>query len=394
MSYLDKKTVRDIAVKGKKAIVRVDFNVPIKDGVIGDDTRIQAALPTINYLLGEGAAVILMTHLGRPKGEKNLAFTLAPVAERLATLLQGAVQFASDCIGPEVQQKAAALQAGEVLLLENLRFYKEEEKNDPAFAKELASLADIYVNDAFGTAHRAHASTAGIAAYLPAVGGFLIEKEIRSLGRAIENPAQPYVAIIGGAKVSDKILVIENLLTKVDQLLIGGGMANTFLAAQGYNMQGSLVEKERLEWAEAFMKTEAAQKMLLPVDMVAAAAFAADAEHKVVDVDQMPAGWMALDVGPKTSALFEAAVKQAATIVWNGPLGVFEMDAFAKGTLSMAEAVADSTAFSVIGGGDSVAAVHKAGVADRVSHISTGGGASLEFLEGKILPGIDALNDK
>ena len=393
MSYLEKKTIRDVAVAGKKVLVRVDFNVPIKDGVINDATRIESALPTIQYLLDQGAAVILMSHLGRPKGERNLAFTLAPVAERLSALLGRPVTFAPDCIGGEAQALAKALQPGQVMLLENLRFYKEEEKNDPAFAKELASMADLYVNDAFGTAHRAHASTVGVTAYLPAVGGFLIEKEIKSLGRAIENPARPYVAIIGGAKISDKILVIENLLKKVDKLLIGGGMANTFLAAKGYDLQASLVEADKVEWAAEFLHTEAAKKIVLPVDVVAAAAFAPDAEHVTVDADSVPAGWQALDVGPKTRAMFAAAVKDAATIVWNGPLGVFEMNAFAQGTMEMAQAVADSPAFSIIGGGDSVSAVHKAGLAEQVSHISTGGGASLEFLEGKILPGVDALND-
>lgn len=394
MSYLDKKSIRDIDFTGKKAIVRVDFNVPMKDGKITDDTRIRAALPTIHYLLEQHAAVILMSHLGRPKGEPKAEFSLKPVADRLDILLNQSVFFAPDCVGAEVEKMALELRPGQVLLLENLRFHAEEEKNAQDFAAALAGLADVYVNDAFGTAHRAHASTAGIAAYLPAVAGFLIEKEIKSLGRAVENPAHPYTAIIGGAKVSDKILVIENLLQKVDRLLIGGGMANTFLAAQGKDMQASLVEKDRLAWAQELLHSPAADKLMLPVDVIAAEVFDADAAHQACGVDEIPAGWMALDIGPQTRQRFADAVSDAETIVWNGPLGVFEMDAFAAGTLEMAHAVAASNAFSVVGGGDSVSAVHKAGVAEQISHISTGGGASLEFLEGKILPGIAALNDR
>ena len=394
MSYFDKKTICDIDVKGKKVIVRVDFNVPIQDGAISDDTRMVAALPTIKYLLEHGAAVILMSHLGRPKGQRKPELSLEPVAQHLSELLDMEIAFSEDCVGAAAKAAADQLQPGQVLILENLRFYAEEEANDAEFAKELASLADIYVNDAFGTAHRAHASTAGITAYLPAVGGFLIEKEIKGLGAAINDPKRPLVAIIGGAKVSDKIPVIENLLEKVDKLVICGGMANTFLAAQGCDMQNSLLEPERIKWAAELLQTEAAKKILLPLDVVAAEKFAADAAHQVVDVDKMPAGWMTMDAGPKSRALFISALQDAATVVWNGPLGVFEMPEFARGTMEMAQAVAASDAFTIIGGGDSVSAVKQAGVADKVSHISTGGGASLEFLEGKILPGIDALNDK
>ena len=395
MSYLEKKNITDVDVAGKKVLVRVDFNVPLKEGVITDDTRIRAVLPTIEYLLEHNAAVILMSHLGRPKGQRKPELTLAPVAEKTAELLSKPVAFVSDCCGEEARNAAASLQSGQVLLLENLRFHPEEEKNDPEFAKKLAALADIYVNDAFGAAHRAHASTAGVAEYLPAVGGLLIDKEIKALGAAISSPRRPYVAIIGGAKVSDKILVIENLIESVDKLLIGGGMANTFLAATGCNMQQSLVEKERLGWARDFLLTSAArEKLLLPVDQIAAKEFAPDAKYKVCSIDAIPPGWQALDIGPKTRSIFRKAIKDAGTIVWNGPLGVFEMDAFAEGTMSMAKAIAESGAFTIIGGGDSVAAVHKAGVADKISHISTGGGASLEFLQGKILPGVNALADK
>ena len=395
MSYLEKQSITDIDVSGKKVLVRVDFNVPIKDGVIKDDTRIAAAVPTINYLLQHGAGVILMSHLGRPKGQVKPELTLAPVAARLSEILDMPVEFSQDCIGSEAENAAASLDCGKVLLLENLRFHPEEEKNDPEFARALASLADIYVNDAFGAAHRSHASTEGVARYIPAVGGLLISKEIKALGMAISEPVRPYIAIIGGAKISDKILVIENLIKKVDKLLIGGGMANTFLAASGYNMQKSLVEEERLSWARELLATEEAKnKLLLPVDLVVADRFAPDAEHKVCTPDYIPEGWMSLDIGPKTAELFAEAVKNAGTIVWNGPLGVFEMDVFANGTMAMAGALADSAAFTIIGGGDSIAAVHKAGVADKIDHISTGGGASLEFLQGKILPGIAALADK
>ena len=395
MTYLDKKNVADVDVSGKKVLVRVDFNVPMKDGVIKDDTRIRAALPTINYLLEHNAAVILMSHLGRPKGQVKQELSLAPVARRLADIMGKEIAFAADCVGEPARTSAADLKCGNILLLENLRFHPEEEKNVPEFGQELASIADIYVNDAFGAAHRGHASTEGVTHFLPAVGGFLIDKEIKALGVAISEPKRPYVAIIGGAKISDKILVIENLIKRVDKLLIGGGMANTFLAAAGYDMQKSLVEGERLDWAKDFLATDAAkEKLLLPVDLTAAAAFEADAEYKICGLNDIPEGWMSLDVGPRTMEIFTEAVKDAGTIVWNGPLGVFEMDAFAKGTVEMAEALADSDAFTIIGGGDSVSAAHKAGVADKISHISTGGGASLEFLQGKILPGVNALADK
>lgn len=395
MDYANKKTVEDIDVCGKRVIIRVDFNVPIKDGVIGDDSRIRAALPTINFLLEQGASVLLMSHLGRPKGMRNLDFTLRPVADRLGQLLGRPVFFAPACVGKETEDAARELRPGQVMLLENLRFYPEEEQNDPQFAAALAHLADIYVDDAFGTAHRSHASTVGITAYLPSVAGLLIQREVHDLWHAVAHPEHPFVAIIGGAKVSDKIQVIENLLKKVDKLLIGGGMANTFLAAAGYHMQASMVETERLDWAREFLQTAIAkEKLVLPVDMVAAATFSADAEHRALGVDAIPAGWMALDIGPQTLLLYRKLICGAKTIVWSGPLGVFEMDAYAAGTLGMAHAVADSGAFSVIGGGDSVSAVQKAGVTDKISHISTGGSATLKFLEGNSLPGIDALNDK
>ena len=319
MSYLDKKSVTDIDVKGKRVIVRVDFNVPLQEGKISDDTRVRAALPTIKYLLEQGAAVILMSHLGRPKGQRKPEFSLEPVALHLAELLDMEIAFCEDCVGEAARESAAQLQPGQVLMLENLRFYAEEEKNDPEFARQLAQLADIYVNDAFGAAHRAHASTAGVAAYLPAVAGFLIRQEIMALGAAVNNPKRPYIAIIGGAKVSDKILVIENLLKLVDRLLIGGGMANTFLAAKGCNMQASLVEGDKVDWAAQLLAADKEGKLLLPVDVVAAAKFAADAEHKVVAVDAIPEGWMALDAGPATSAAFKQALQGAATVVWTGP---------------------------------------------------------------------------
>ncbi|MDO4581838.1 MAG: phosphoglycerate kinase [Bacillota bacterium] len=395
MGYLEKRSIRDIDARGKRVIVRVDFNVPVKDGKVKDTARITAALPTIRFLLEQGAAVILMSHLGRPDGKPDLKYTLRPVAEKLAELIGQPVAFAADCVGAAAEQAAAALHDGELLLLENLRFHAEEEANDPAFARQLAALADIYVNDAFGTAHRAHASTEGIGHIVPAVAGFLIEKEIRSLGMALADPDSPFVAIIGGAKVSDKILVIENLLKKVDKLLLGGGMANTFLAAQGHDMQASLVEEPKLEWAREFLATDIAkQKLLLPADVVAASAFAADADYATCNVDNIPAGWQALDIGPKSLKLFATEITAARTILWNGPVGVFEMEPFAIGTTSIARKVAESAAFSIIGGGDSVAAVHKAGVEDLIDHISTGGGASLNFLEGKTLPGIAVLADK
>ncbi len=396
MDY-NKKNVEDIDVAGKKVIVRCDFNVPQDEtGRITDDKRIVAALPTIKYLLEHQAAVILCSHLGRPKGEFKMKYSLAPVAERLSELLGQEVKLAKDVIGPDAKEKAAALQPGQAMLLENVRFHKEEEKNDPAFAKELASMADIYVNDAFGTAHRAHASTAGIADYLPAVCGYLINKEISIMGKALADPARPFVSILGGAKVSDKIGVIENLIDKCDTIIIGGGMAYTFCKAQGGKIGTSLCEEDKLELALGLIKKaeEKGVKLLLPVDTVCADHFAADATPVVYAAGQLPDDMMGLDIGPKTVELFSDAVKDAGTVVWNGPMGVFEFDAFAIGTKAIAKAIAASNAVSIIGGGDSAAAVEKLGFADKMTHISTGGGASLEFLEGKTLPGIACLNDK
>ncbi|MFZ6020855.1 MAG: phosphoglycerate kinase [Chloroflexota bacterium] len=389
----NKKTVRDIDVKGKKVFVRVDFNVPVKDGVVGDDTRIRAALPTIQYLLDQGAAVILASHLGRPKGGPDPKYSLKPVADYLANLLGKPVVFAEDCIGPVAEAAAAALKPGEVLVLENTRFHPEEEKNDEGMSKALAKLADIYVNDAFGTAHRAHASTAGIAAYLPAVAGFLLEKEIKYLGQAIDDPKRPFVAILGGAKISDKIGVIKNLLKKADTILIGGGMANTFFKAQGYPMADSLVEEEALETARQLL-AEGKDKIRLPVDVVIADKFDAEAQSRVMPVGAVPDGWRILDIGPETVDSYSKVINGAGTIVWNGPMGVFEFPRFAEGTYGIAKAVASSGAISVIGGGESVAAINQSGLADKITHISTGGGASLEMLEGLELPGVAALADK
>lgn len=394
---MNKKTIRDIEAAGKKVFIRVDYNVPMdKSGQITDDTRIRATLPTLNFLLEQGAALILASHLGRPKGAPEAQYSLAPVAKKLAELLGKEVLFAGDCVGTEAEMAAGALKPGQILLLENLRFHKEEEKNDPAFARQLASLAQVAVNDAFGVSHRAHASVEGITKYLPAVAGFLMEKEIAFLGQAVANPGRPFAAIIGGAKVSDKIAVIENLLTKVDTLIIGGGMANTFIAAQGFAVGKSLVEPDKYELANTLI-ADAKQRgvnLLLPVDLVIADKFAPDAESKIVNYDAIEDGWMALDIGPKSAELFAGALAKAKTIVWNGPMGVFEMELFAKGTEAVAHAVADANATSIVGGGDSVAAIEKTGLADQITHISTGGGASLEFLEGKILPGIAALQDK
>jgi len=391
---MNKKTIRDISWAGKRALVRCDFNVPLDENRnITDDRRIRAALPTIKYLLEHGAAVILCSHLGRPKGKVVEELRLDPVAARLEELLGVPVKKLDDCIGPEVEKAVKEMRPGDVILLENLRFHPEERKNDPEFAKKLASLADVYVNDAFGTAHRAHASTAGVAAYLPAVAGFLLEKEIAFLGGELENPKRPFVAILGGAKISDKIGVIENLLSKADTLLIGGGMANTFLKAKGYEMGDSLVEESSLSLAEGLMK-KAGDKLVLPVDVVVADAFSAEANKKVVPADGVEPGWRVLDIGPKTVELFASKIKGAGTVVWNGPMGVFELDPFAEGTFAIARVLAESGATTIIGGGDSAAAVEKAGLADKMTHISTGGGASLEFLEGKELPGIAALNDK
>ena len=389
----NKKTIRDIDVKGKKVLVRVDFNVPLKDGVVGDDTRIRAALPTIQYLLEHGAAVILCSHLGRPKGGPDPKFSLKPVAEYLGKLMGKPVAFAEDCVGPVAEAAAAALKPGQVLVLENTRFYPGEEKNDLELAQKMAKLADVYVNDAFGTAHRAHSSTEGVARYLPAVAGFLMEKEIKYLGAAIEDPKRPFVAILGGAKISDKIGVIKNLLAKADVILIGGGMANTFLAAKGWAMADSLVEADAVATAAELLAL-GGDKLHLPVDLVIANAFDAAAEKKVIPTGPVPEGWRVLDIGPKTVAQFGKVLEGAGTVVWNGPMGVFEFPAFAEGTYGVAKAVAASGAISVIGGGESVAAIQQSGLAEKITHISTGGGASLEMLEGLVLPGLAALQDK
>ena len=432
MNYLNKKTVEDIDVSGKRVLVRCDFNVPMKDGVIADTKRIVGALPTVKYLAEHGAKVIVCSQMGRPhnifndvvkldKKEKKkidampaeeqaaatekaleaakgdvTKFSLAPVAAALSKLLGKEVIMAKDVIGPDAKAKAAALNDGDVMLLENIRFHAEETKNDPAFAKELASMADIYVNDAFGTAHRAHASTAGVADYLPAVCGYLIQKEISVMGGALENPKRPFVAILGGAKVSDKIGVINNLIEKVDTLIIGGGMAYTFFKALGHSIGTSLCEDDKVELAKEMMAKAEKKgiKFLIPIDNVVATEYSADAEWKIVDSDEIPDGWMGLDIGPKTRALFAEAVANAGTVVWNGPMGVSEWENFANGTIAVAQAVADSNAISIIGGGDSAAAVEKLGFADKMTHISTGGGASLEFLEGLELPGIACLNEK
>jgi len=389
----EKKTIQDIDIKGKKVLVRVDFNVPLNETGVGDDTRIRAALPTIQYLLDGGAAVILCSHLGRPKGGPDPKYSLRPVAEHLSSLIRRPVKFSSDCIGPVAKEAAEELKPGEVLMLENTRFHAEEEKNDVEMARQLASLADLYVNDAFGTAHRAHASTEGVTHFLPAVAGFLLEKEIKYLGQVIANPQRPFVAIMGGAKISDKIGVIKNLLTRADAILIGGGMANTFMKAQGLAMADSLVEDDSVEIARALFE-EAGGKIHLPVDMVVANQFAADAESKTLKVQDVPDGWRILDIGPETVKAFRAIIATARTVVWNGPMGVFEFPKFAEGTFGVAKAVADSAAVSVIGGGESVAAIQQSGLADKITHISTGGGASLEMLEGLELPGVAALLDK
>jgi len=388
----EKKIITDIDIIGKKVLVRVDFNVPLKDGAISDDTRIQAALPTINYLLEQDATPILCSHLGRPKGVDPV-FSLKPVAEYLADLVDGPVKFAEDCVGSVAEEAVMTLQPGEILVLENTRFHEGEKKNDPEMAKQMASLADVFVNDAFGTAHRAHASNVGVAEYLPAVAGFLLEKEIKYLGQAIADPTRPFVAILGGAKVSDKIDVIRNLLTKADQVLIGGGMANTFFKAQGYFMADSLVEEEALNTARSLLD-EGNTSLRLPVDIVIADSFSEEAESKVMDMGAVPTGWRVLDIGPETVANYAKVISEAGTVVWNGPMGVFEFPPFAKGTFGLAHAVAESSATSIIGGGDSVAAIKQSGLADKVTHISTGGGASLEMLEGKELPGLAALEDK
>lgn len=389
----NKKTIRDVDYRGKRVLVRVDFNVPIKNGQVGDDTRIRAALPTLQYLLDQGAALILCSHLGRPKGEPNPEFSLRPVADHLSKLLGRPVAFAEDCIGPVAEKAAAALKPGDVLLLENTRFHAGETKNDEQMSRQLASLADLYVNDAFGSAHRAHASTEGVAKFLPAAAGFLMEKEIQYLGQAVADPKRPFIAILGGAKIGDKIGVIRNLLSKADLVLIGGGMANTFFKAQGYPVGDSLVEDEALETAKQLLQDGGA-KLRLPVDMVIADRFEAEAEMKILPVGAVPDGWRIMDIGPETVKVFEKALEGAGTVVWNGPMGVFEFPRFAQGTFGVAKAVANCGATTIIGGGDSVAAINQSGLADKITHISTGGGASLEMLEGLALPGVVALEDK
>lgn len=394
---MNKKTVKDIDLKGKKVLVRCDFNVPMDENQkITDNTRIVAALPTIKYLLENNCAIILCSHLGRPKGEFKPEFSLKPVAKELANLLGKEVIMAKDVIGEDAKSKAEALQNGQIMLLENVRFHKEETDNDPEFAKELASMAEIYVSDAFGSTHRAHASTAGVAEYLPAVSGFLIEKELQFLGNAISNPERPFVAILGGAKVSDKIGVIDNLLEKVDTLIIGGGMAYTFFKAQGYEIGNSICELDKLELARDLMKKaeEKGVKFMLPIDTKIGKEYKADTESKTVKYTEIPEGWEGLDIGEETIKAYAEELKKAKTVVWNGPLGVFEFEQFAIGTNSIAKALSEIDATTIIGGGDSSAAVKKAGLEDKMTHISTGGGASLEFLEGKALPGIECLLDK
>lgn len=395
---MNKKTVRDIDVTGKKVLVRCDFNVPLdkETGEITDNRRIRAAIPTIEYLINHNAKVILCSHLGRPKGEFNLKYSLKPVAEELSKLLGKEVKLAKDVIGEDAEKLTSEIKEGEVVLLENVRFHKEEEENDPEFAKKLASFAEIYVNDAFGTAHRAHASTAGVADYLPAVSGFLIEKELEFLGNALDNPERPFVAILGGAKVSDKIGVIENLLDKVDTLIIGGGMAYTFYKAQGHSIGTSICEEDKINLANDILNKakEKNVEILLPIDNHVSAEYSNEAEDKYVESAEIPEGFMGLDIGPKTIELFKNAIKNAKTVVWNGPLGVTEFSKFEEGTKAIAEALAETQAVTVIGGGDSAAAVEKFGLADKMTHISTGGGASLEFLEGKVLPGIACLSNK
>ncbi|MFJ8263392.1 phosphoglycerate kinase [Rummeliibacillus sp. NPDC094406] len=391
-----KKTMNDIEVKGKRVFVRVDFNVPMEEGKITDDTRIRAALPTISYLVEKGAKVILASHLGRPKGEVKEELRLTAVGERLSELMGKNVTKLDESIGETVEQAVGNMNDGDIVLLENVRFHKGEEKNDPALAESFAKLADLYVNDAFGAAHRAHATTAGIAENLPAVSGLLMEKEIDVLGKALSNPERPFTAIIGGAKVKDKIGVIENLLDKVDHLIIGGGLSYTFSKAQGYDIGKSLLEEDKIELAKSFIEKAAEKgvKLHMPVDAVVANEFSKDAETKVVDIDQIPSDWMGLDIGPKTAAEYADVINNSKLIIWNGPMGVFEMDAFANGTKAVANAMAETNGYTIIGGGDSAAAVEKFQVADKMDHISTGGGASLEFMEGKELPGVVALSDK
>jgi len=390
---MNKKTVKDIDLKGKRVLMRVDFNVPMQDGKVTDDKRIKASLPTIKYVLEQGASLLLMSHLGRPKGGPDPEFSLRAAADVLSSLLDVPVKMAPDTVGAEVEAMAKELKPGDVLMLENTRFHKGEEKNDLELAKQMAALADVYVNDAFGSAHRAHSSTEGVAQFLPAVSGFLMEQELEYLGRAVGNPEHPYVAILGGAKISDKINVVETLLSQADKLIVGGGMANTFLAAKGFNMRDSLVEEASLDTAKSILQ-KAGERLILPVDAVIADKFEAEANHEVVEVDKIPAGWRMMDVGPKTLQLYKQALNGAKLIVWNGPVGVFEMPKFAEGTFALAKLLAESGATTVIGGGDSASAVKKAGVAKQMTHVSTGGGASLEFLEGKELPGVAALMNK
>jgi len=394
---LNKKTVKDVDVKGKRVFCRVDFNVPMKDGQVTDDTRIRAALPTIKYLMDQGAKVLLASHLGRPKGQVVEELRLTPVAKRLSELLGMDVQKTDEAYGESVKSEIDSMNEGDVLLLENVRFYPGEEKNDPELAKAFAELADVYVNDAFGAAHRAHASTEGIAKYIPAVSGFLMEKELEVLGKALSNPERPFTAIIGGAKVKDKIGVIDNLLEKVDNLIIGGGLAYTFVKAQGYEIGKSLLEEDKIELAKSFIEKAKAKgvNFYMPVDGIVADDFSADANSKIVAIEEIPADWEALDIGPKTAELYRDVIQKSKLVIWNGPMGVFEIDKFAEGTKAVAQALADAgDTYSVIGGGDSAAAVEKFGLAEQMSHISTGGGASLEFMEGKQLPGVVALNDK
>lgn len=389
----NKKTIRDIDLSGRRTLVRVDFNVPVRDGEVADDTRIRAELPTLKAMVEAGARIILCSHLGRPKGKPDPAQSLRPVAAALSALMGRPVAFAPDCVGPEAEMAAAAVEPGGLLLLENTRFHPEEQANDMAFAQKLASLAEVFVNDAFGSAHRAHASTEGVAHFLPAVAGLLMEREITELSKALDSRARPYIAILGGAKVSDKIGVVEAFLKRADRLLIGGGMANTFLAAQGLEMRDSLVEPEALETAKGLLD-RAQGRLMLPSDAVIADRFEADADHQIVDVDAVPSGWRIMDIGPKSLAAFRQALVGASLVVWNGPMGVFEFPAFAQGTFELARAVADCGGTTIVGGGDSAAAVQQAGLAARMTHVSTGGGASLEFLEGKILPGVAVLQDR
>ncbi|MCT2536052.1 phosphoglycerate kinase [Aquibacillus koreensis] len=393
---MNKKTIRDLDVNGKKVFCRVDFNVPMKDGEVTDDTRIRAALPTIQYLVEQGARVILSSHLGRPKGEVVEELRLDAVAKRLSDLLNKTVTKTDEVYGPEVDKAAAELNYGDVLLIENVRFHPGETKNDPELAKEFAKLADFYVNDAFGAAHRAHASTAGVAEHLPSAAGFLLEKELEVLGKALSNPERPFTAIIGGAKVKDKIGVIDNLLDKVDNLIIGGGLAYTFIKAQGHEIGKSLLEEDKIELAKEFMQKakDKGVNMVFPVDVVVADDFSNDANTQIVAIDSIPADLEALDIGPKTREKYASIVKDSKLVIWNGPMGVFELEVFAKGTIAVAEALAETEGYTVIGGGDSAAAVEKFNFADKMDHISTGGGASLEFMEGKVLPGVNVLSDK